>query len=88
MALLRPNKDAAWELDFLHESRPAQQKPSAEEADRSLFEAVLEMKEKYSTAPMAVRRHYIETIKAMNRMREKNSRPPISVRVRKPTGVQ
>jgi hypothetical protein len=80
MALVKPYKHATWELDFLHERMPVQEKQSAEEADRGLFRAVLEMKAKCATAPMAVRRHYIETIKAMNRMREKNSRPPISRR--------
>jgi hypothetical protein len=64
VALAKSYKDATWELDFLHERRPAQQEPSADEADRELFEAVMEMKD--PTAPMKVRRHYTETIKALN----------------------
>ena len=75
MALVKPYKHAAWELDFLYERIPVQGKQSAEEADRGLFEAVLEMKE---MAPAEVQHHYVETFEAMNRMRAKNNRPPIS----------
>jgi hypothetical protein len=88
MMLVKPCKHATWELDYLYEQRPAQQNPSAEEADRGLFEAVLELKEKYLTAPMVVRRHYIEALKAMNRMRKTNGRPPINIRVRKQARVR
>jgi hypothetical protein len=43
-------------------SRPAQHKPSAEEDDRNLFDAVLEMKK---TAPSVAQRHYIDTLDAI-----------------------
>lgn len=82
LALVTPYDNAKWELDFLHESRPAQHKPSAEEDDRSLFDAVQEMK---GMAPEKEQRHYLDTLEAMNRMRQKNSRPPVEdVRVRNP----
>jgi len=67
-------RDATWELDFLYERRPAQQAPSAEEADHELFDAVREMK---GTTELAQQHHYDETIEAMNRMRKENSRPPL-----------
>lgn len=74
VALLKPYEHSKVELDFLNETRPAQQKPSAEEDDRKLFDAVAEMKE---AAPEGVQNHYLDTLEAMNRMRRKNSRPPI-----------
>lgn len=52
----------------------------------ALFEAVLEMKEKEAAAPMKVRRHYTETVKAFNRMRQNNTRPPVRIRARKTSG--
>jgi hypothetical protein len=74
VALVTPYENAKWELDFLHESRPAQDRSSAEEDDRSLFDAVLEMKE---MAPARAQRHYTDTLDAMNRLRQRNSRPPV-----------
>jgi hypothetical protein len=74
MALVKPFEGSKAELDFLHEARPAQQKPSAEEDDHKLFDAVVEMKE---AAPESEQNHYLETLEAMNRMRRKNSRPLI-----------
>lgn len=71
VALVTPYETAKWELDFLHETRPAQQRPSAEEDDRSLFDAVAEMKE---MAPENEQHHYLDTLEAMNRMRQKNNR--------------
>jgi hypothetical protein len=68
--------NAKWELDFLHEQRPAQEKPSAEEADYELFEAVIGMQDE--TMPLEVHRHYEETINAMNRMRTAHSRPKLN----------
>jgi len=74
VALVTPYDNAKWELDFLHESRPAQHKRSAEEDDRSLFDAVLEMKK---VAPPRAQGHYIDTLDALNRMRQRNGRPPV-----------
>jgi len=79
MALAKPYRNACWELDFLYETKPAQEKPSAEEEDRSLFNAVLEMQ---AIAPKSVHRQYTQTITAMNGMRRENSRPAIRVRSR------
>ena len=75
-----PYKAANWELDFLHEATPAQQKPSAEDLDTQLFEAVLEMQRE---APIDEQFHYTETIDAMNRMRKANSRPQFEMQVSK-----
>jgi hypothetical protein len=72
--LVKPYEHSKAELDFLHEARPAQQKPSAEEDDRKLFDAVVEMKE---AAPEGVQNHYLDTLEAMNRMCRKNSRPTL-----------
>jgi hypothetical protein len=72
VALVRAYEHSKAELDFLHEARPVQQKPSAEEDDRKLFDAVLEMKE---AAPEGEQNHYLDTLEAINRMRRKNSRP-------------
>lgn len=69
--LVPPLKDARWELDFLHEVRPAQRSPSAEDDDRRLFEAVNGMKDE---APADAHHHYADTIEAMNRMRQANGR--------------
>lgn len=66
---------AKWELDFLYEQRPAQEKPSADEKDRKLFAAVAEMN--VPTIPEKPRRHYPATLSAMNRMRTANGRPTI-----------
>ena len=74
VALATPYENAKWELDFLHEIRPAQHKPSAEEDDLRLFDAVQEM---LTMAPENAHRHYIDTLEAMNRMRRKNSRPQV-----------
>jgi hypothetical protein len=78
LALGKPYKDASWELDYLPDRKPANDRPVEEAADRELFEAVGEMKD--PAAPMRVRRQYVETIKALNRMRQANGKPPINVR--------
>jgi hypothetical protein len=64
--------NAKWELDFLYEQRPAQQKPSADDDDLRLFDAVLDMK---NDAPQEAWHHYTDTVEAMNRMRKANGRP-------------
>jgi hypothetical protein len=81
MALAKTFKNASWELDYLPEGGPANDAPLEEAADRELFEAVAEMKD--PSAPMRVRRHYVETLKALNRMRRANSKPPINIRPKK-----
>ncbi len=52
-----------------------------EAADLELLEAVAEMKD--PAAPMRVRRQYVETFKALNRMRQANGKPWINIRPRK-----
>jgi len=64
--------------NYLPDRKPANDRPVEEAADRELFEAVGEMKD--PAAPMRVRRQYVETIKALNRMRQANGKPPINVR--------
>ncbi len=74
LPLVKAYEHSEAELDFLHEPRPAQVTPSAEEDDRKLFDAVKEMRE---AAPEGVQNHYLDTLEAMNRMRGKNGRPTI-----------
>jgi hypothetical protein len=81
LALPKQFKDARWELNYLHERQPARQEPTADRADRDLFDAVTEMKS--PAEPLRIRRHYIDTLKAMNRMRKANSRMPVDIRTRK-----
>jgi hypothetical protein len=72
---LTDNDEAKWELDFLYEPRPAHEQPSVDQKDRELFAAVAEMSK--LTMPERAKRHYTETITAMNRMRTQNNRPQI-----------
>lgn len=81
LSLPRAFTDASWELDYLHERRPVQQEPAADTADRALFKAVMQMKD--PTHPMTIRRQYIETLKALNRMRKANGRKPVNIRPQK-----
>ena len=76
--LPKPNVGARWELNYLYETRPAAQQPPGDESDLELFEAVKSMKD--PKADMKVRRQYIETHKALNRMRQTYSRNPIKPR--------
>jgi hypothetical protein len=78
LALPAPNKDASWELDYLYENTPAGKQPQADESDMELFKAVKSMDD--PKADMEVRRHYIETLEALNRMREANSRQLVDLR--------
>ena len=83
LPLPKPNDDATWELDYLYEKTPAHNQPSADESDLKLFEAVASMKD--PKAIVKVRRQYIETHKALNRMRRANSRKPVDPRQLKST---
>jgi len=78
LTLPRPNDAATWELDYLYETRPAQEQPPADKSDLELFEAVASMKD--PKAEIKVRRQYIETHKALNQMRRANSRKPFDPR--------
>lgn len=76
--LPKPNEGAKWELNYLNDSRTAAQQPPAEESDLELFEAVKSMKD--PKADMKVRRQYIETHKALNRMRKAYGRNSVNLR--------
>jgi hypothetical protein len=78
LPLPKPNDNAKWELNYLHETRPNGQQPPADESDLALFEAVASMKD--PKAAMTVRRQYIETHKALNRMRQAYGRVPVNLR--------
>jgi hypothetical protein len=75
--LPKPNDVARWELNYLCQTRPAEQ-PPADEPDLELFELVKSMDD--PKADMEVRRQYIETHEALNRMREAYGRNPIDLR--------
>lgn len=60
------------------EERNEERGPSADEQDQELFAAVTEMKD--PAIPLAVRRQYTETLKALNRMRKARGRKPVSGR--------
>lgn len=78
LSLAKPHEDATWELDYLYETRPAQEQPPAAESDLELFEAVASMKNPKDR--MKVRRQYIETHKALNQMRRINNRKLVNLR--------
>ena len=78
LRLAKPFGNVKWELDYLHESGPASERPKIEAADRELFEKVAYLKSPGWTAN--ARRHYTQTLAAMNRMREANSRSPVNLR--------
>ncbi|MGA2988186.1 MAG: hypothetical protein ABSG32_30780 [Terriglobia bacterium] len=72
LRLPKPHHNATWELDYLYETKPAQEHPAADECDQKLFEAVASMND--PKAEMEVRRHYVETYEALNAMRRANGR--------------
>lgn len=78
LQLTRPLRNAKWELDYLNESRPASENEAVEKADHDLFESIANLKD--PKLPPNVRRHYTQTLAAMNRMRKVNSRKTISFR--------
>ena len=78
MKLLKVFKAAKWELDYLHGPRPAQEKPTVDAADRNLFSRVAAMKD--PKTKLAIRKQYIDTLKALNRMRAAQGRRPVYLR--------
>jgi hypothetical protein len=78
MQLSRALKGVKWELDYLHEPRPAGEQPTIDAADRELFEKVAWLKN--PDWPRKVQRQYTQTLAAMNRMRVANSRKRINLR--------
>jgi hypothetical protein len=76
--LAKPNEGARWELNYLYETRPPAQRPPADESDMELFELVKSMDD--PRADVKVRRHYVETHEALNRMRQAYGRNPIDLR--------
>lgn len=83
LALPAPNEDAGWELDYLYENTPAGRQPQADESDIEIFKFVKSMKD--PKANIEVRRHYIETHKALNRMRQASGRKLVNLRRLKAT---
>jgi hypothetical protein len=86
LTLPKPNDAATWELDYLYETRPAQEQPPAAESDLELFKAVKSMKN--PKAEIKVRRQYIETHKALNQMRRANNREFVDPRRLKSTFIE
>lgn len=78
LKLLKVFKAAKWELDYLHGPRPAQEKPTVDAADRNLFSRVAAMKD--PKTKLAIRKQYIDTLKALNRMRAAQGRRPVYLR--------
>ena len=78
MPLRRTLDGVKWELDYLHEPRPAGAQPTIDAADQELFDKVARLKN--PKWPMRVQRHYTQTLAAMNRMRVANSRKRVNLR--------
>jgi hypothetical protein len=73
MRMQKPLKGVGWELNYLNEQRVPGERPTAEEADAEIFATVAALKD--PKAPLSVRRHYIDTLKALNRMSYSLGRP-------------
>ena len=71
-------KAATWELDYLHGPRPAQEKATVDAADRDLFSRVAAMKD--PKTKLAIRKQYIDTLKALDRMRAAHGQRPVYLR--------
>jgi hypothetical protein len=78
MPMAKPLSGVKWELDYLHEPRPAAEEQKVEVADRELFDKVAWLK--HPTWPRKVQRQYTQTLAAMNRMRKANSRKQVNLR--------
>ncbi len=72
LQLPKQNENAAWELNYLCETRLTHQQVPVDKSDLELFEAVKSMKD--PKAEIKIRRHYIETHRALNRMRRAHGR--------------
>ncbi len=70
-------KQVQWELDYLSESKPIAREHEVEENARKLFDAVSRMKDRQSSDD--VQAQYTETLEAMGRMRQANSRKPVDL---------
>ena len=81
LSLPKPYKTAACELDYLYEERPALADVSADDSDRELFDATLQMKEQFDSGK--IRKQYTETLKALNRMCGANGRRIVNIRPKK-----
>lgn len=78
MPLTKVLKGVKWELDYLHEPRPAAEEAKVEAADRELFDKVAWLKNPGWSR--RVQRQYTQTLAAMNRMRKANSRKQVNLR--------
>jgi hypothetical protein len=72
-------KRVKWELDFLYEQRPSREERKVEAKDRELFDKVARMQN--PEWPKRIRLHYSETLHAMNRMRQANSRKLVDLNI-------
>ena len=76
--LPEPFNGVKRELDYLFRSKPAQEKSIVDAADRELFSLVAAMNDPKAEPP--IRKQYVATLKALNRMRESRGRHPVNLR--------
>ena len=82
LQLSTPTDHAHSELCYLHKNRPAATRPTAAEDDWALFEAITAMRSGVSEEDRSkVDVQYSATLEAINRMRERMSRPRFEVAV-------
>jgi hypothetical protein len=75
LPLRSPSKSAGWELDYSRPQGRDVNQDTSEEAELKLFRAVAEMRQPDMTK--RVKRHYTETVKALNEMRKANGRAAV-----------
>ena len=76
--LPEPFNGVKRELDYLCQSRSGQERSTVDVCDRALFSRVAAMKD--PKAKLSIRKHYVDTLKALNRMRESRGRHPVNLR--------
>ena len=74
----KASKAAKWELDYLCQSRSGQERSTVDACDRELFSRVAAMKD--PKAKLSIRKHYVATLKALNRMRKSRGRRLVNLR--------
>ena len=77
----QPSATANRELDYLYPAEPGHDPLTVDTSDRNLFSQVAAMKD--PKAKLSIRRQYIDTLKALNRMRKSHGRRPIHLRALK-----
>ena len=76
--LPEPFNGVKRELDYLCQSRSGQERSTVDVCDRALFSRVAAMKD--PKAKLSIRKHYVATLKALNRMRESRGRHLVNLR--------